>query len=269
MKSIVEKIFESSPFLRFIFLRIRNQLKVDGNPCIAENIHFSGNKVFISGKSNALLCAKSSFLRQCVVRIEGSGNSTAIKDNSTIYGENHQTVFIAGNENCIIVGKNCTLRKVSFFIRGNRNKIIIEDNCSLYAAQFHIEQDENEIHIGSGTTFHGREEHSIQVAVDEGSRVQVGKDCMLSHGVQIRSTDSHSIVDETGVRLNPASDVEIGNHCWLGLQSILLKGTVVGAHCVIGAGAVCSKKYVKPNCVIAGNPASIVKEKIDWGRKLI
>ena len=92
---------------------------------------------------------------------------------------------------------------------------------------------------------------------------------MLSHGIQIRSTDSHSIVNMNGDRINPAQNVVIGDHCWIGLQSIILKGTVLGHHCVVGAGAVCSKKYDECNCVLVGNPAKISKENIDWDRKFV
>ena len=52
--------------------------------------------------------------------------------------------------------------------------------------------------------------------------------------------------------------VNIGKNCFIGCNSIILKGTVLGDGCVVGAGAVVAGKY-GDNSVIAGNPARVVK----------
>lgn len=269
MKERLQTILDSVPPVRFLVLRLRNRMKIEKNKCLLSNLHCSGNQVILSGSQNELDCTATSFLRECIVRIDGSRNNLVVRSQSELYGEGVQNVFICGNDNYILVGENCNLRKVSFFIRGNGNRIVIGDHCSAYAVQFHIEQDGNEINIGNGTTLHGRDNHAIHMAADEGSKILIGKDCMLSHGIQIRSTDSHSIVNMNGDRINPAQNVVIGDHCWIGLQSIILKGTVLGHHCVVGAGAVCSKKYDECNCVLVGNPAKISKGNIDWDRKFV
>ena len=269
MKELIQGTLDSVPFLRSIILRLRNHRKVGKNKCFLSNIHCIGNRVLLAGSHDELACATTGFLRECIVRIEGNYNRFVINNQSAVYGEGKQTVFVCVHDNCIIVGENCILRKVSFFIQGSGNRIVIGDHCSAYAVQFHIEQDGNEINIGNGTTLHGRDNHAIHMAADEGSKILIGKDCMLSHGIQIRSTDSHSIVNMNGDRINPAQNVVIGDHCWIGLQSIILKGTVLGHHCVVGAGAVCSKKYDECNCVLVGNPAKISKENIDWDRKFV
>ena len=269
MKERLQTILDSVPPVRFLVLRLRNRMKIEKNKCLLSNLYCSGNQVILSGSQNELDCTATSFLRECIVRIDGSRNNLVVRSQSELYGEGVQNVFICGNDNYILVGENCNLRKVSFFIRGNGNRIVIGDNCSAYAVQFHIEQDGNEIIIGNGTTLHGRDEHTIHMAADEESKILIGEDCMLSHGIQIRSTDSHSIVNMNGDRINSARDVVIGDHCWIGLQSIILKGTVLEPHCVVGAGAVCSKRYGKANCTVAGNPARIVREEIDWDRKLL
>ena len=50
----------------------------------------------------------------------------------------------------------------------------------------------------------------------------------------------------------------IGKNCFIGCNSIILKGTVLGDGCVVGAGAVVCGKF-EDNCVIAGNPARVIK----------
>ena len=56
----------------------------------------------------------------------------------------------------------------------------------------------------------------------------------------------------------PAKEIRIGKNCFLGCNSIILKGTVLGDNCVVGAGAVVSGKF-EDGCVIAGNPAKKIK----------
>ena len=58
--------------------------------------------------------------------------------------------------------------------------------------------------------------------------------------------------------LVPSKEIRIGKNCFLGCNSIVLKGTVLGDGCVVGAGAVVSGKF-EENCVIAGNPARVIK----------
>lgn len=136
-------------------------------------------------------------------------------------------------------------------------------------AEFHIEQDNNCLNIKKGTTFHGRNGYPVHIALDEGSSITINEDCMFSNGIQIRSTDSHSIIDSTGKRINYAEDITIGEHCWIGLGCIILKGTTIAPHTVVAAGSICTTEYHKGNCIIAGNPAKVVKENIDWDRKYL
>ena len=56
----------------------------------------------------------------------------------------------------------------------------------------------------------------------------------------------------------PGQEIHIGKNCFLGCNSIILKGTFLGDGCVVGAGAVVSGKF-EDNCVIAGNPAKIIR----------
>ena len=93
---------------------------------------------------------------------------------------------------------------------------------------------------------------------------------MLAHSVQMRRTDSHSIVDLSGKRLNPAKDIHIGRHCWLGMRSIILKGCVIEPNTVVAAGSVCGRHTEQiSNCILAGNPAKVVKRDVNWDRQFV
>lgn len=57
----------------------------------------------------------------------------------------------------------------------------------------------------------------------------------------------------------PSGSVVIGKKCWLGMNSVVLPGVVLGDHTIVGAGAVVTKSFPDGNCVVAGNPARIIR----------
>lgn len=52
----------------------------------------------------------------------------------------------------------------------------------------------------------------------------------------------------------------IGDHCWIGSNSCIMAGVVLGPRTIVGAGSVVTKSFPKGYCIVAGNPAKIVKE---------
>ena len=55
------------------------------------------------------------------------------------------------------------------------------------------------------------------------------------------------------------TETVIGNHCYLGANSIILNGTELGDFCLVAAGSVVTQSF-PPNSVIAGIPAKKIKE---------
>lgn len=54
------------------------------------------------------------------------------------------------------------------------------------------------------------------------------------------------------------TDTYIGSKSIIGVRSIILPGVRIGESSIVAAGAVVSKD-VPPNCIVAGNPAKIIK----------
>lgn len=99
--------------------------------------------------------------------------------------------------------------------------------------------------------------------------IYIGKNTCIGGNCKILDNDFHPIDTEHRLKLLqdvhggdsdlvPAKEIHIGNNCFIGCNSIILKGTVLGDGCVVGAGAVVSGKF-EDNCVIAGNPARVIK----------
>ncbi len=59
-----------------------------------------------------------------------------------------------------------------------------------------------------------------------------------------------------------AAKTVIGSYCFIGCGSIIMPNITVGDHSVIAAGSVVTKD-VPNNCIVAGNPAKVIKTGID------
>ncbi|HFU6609348.1 MULTISPECIES: acyltransferase [unclassified Bacillus cereus group] len=95
--------------------------------------------------------------------------------------------------------------------------------------------------------------------------VYIGDYTLIGPNVGIISAN-HDILD---YREHFGKKVEIGNYCWIGMNSVILPGVTLGNHTIVGAGSVVTKSFDEGYCIIAGNPARIVKrfnknEKIDY-----
>lgn len=100
--------------------------------------------------------------------------------------------------------------------------------------------------------------------------IYIGENTCVGGNCKILDNDFHPIDAEERLRLSndvhggdaadliPTREIHIGKNCFLGCNSIILKGTVLGDGCVVGAGAVVSGKF-EDNCVIAGNPARVIQ----------
>ncbi len=175
------------------------------------------------------------------------------------------SVRIKGRQNSILISKATVLNNCRIYISGNFNILNISENCNLKDVELHFEDNNNCIYIGNNTTIGGK----THIACIEGTIIRIGKDCMFSKDIVFRTGDSHSIIDENGKRTNPSKDITIGNHVWIGNEVIVTKGTIVGDNSIIGTGSIVTKAFKNPHLIIAGSPAKIVKENINWLRDRI
>ena len=119
------------------------------------------------------------------------------------------------------------------------------------------------IHIGnnvgiSGATIYARK------------GIKIGDNTAIGGNAKILDNDFHPLewelrnkylLDPQGgdADIIPAREIDIGKNCFIGCNSIILKGTVLGDGCVVGAGAVVSGKF-EANSVIVGNPARVIRK---------
>ncbi len=122
------------------------------------------------------------------------------------------------------------------------------------------------IHIGndvgiSGATIYARKS------------IVIGDRTVIGGNVKILDNDFHPLdaekrnllmleeAPESGEKAEwiGTKPIVIGADCFIGTNSIILKGSSIGDGCVVGAGSVVSGKFDSKS-VIAGNPAKMIKK---------
>jgi acetyltransferase-like isoleucine patch superfamily enzyme len=53
--------------------------------------------------------------------------------------------------------------------------------------------------------------------------------------------------------------IRIGQYCWLGMNVVILPEVVLGDFTIVGAGAIVTHSFEEGYCVIAGNPAKVIR----------
>lgn len=211
-------------------------------------------------------------------RIEGTalgaeivfhGHNAVIKIGENVRFKN---VKIYVDSNCNIqIGNNVTVneRNIESISRWHfREKCvaIIDDNVFFFGNGYLNCVDNGYFHIGANTTI----EYNYHIVAPRNKRMIIGKDCMISYDFALMPQDGHPIYDlHTGELINGIDinqDFIIGDHVWVGYRVTILKGAQIGIGSIIGAESVVTK-YVPNNCIMAGNPAKVLRKDIAWNRK--
>lgn len=165
-----------------------------------------------------------------------------------------------GNRNTIVLHSGGRLRNCLIRIRGNNNLIDIGEKTSMTDCELWIEDTNNEVLIGNNTLLSGK----AHLACIEGSRITIGDNCLFSSDIIFRTGDSHSILDLHGNRINPSKNIQIKNHVWIGNKVFIGKGVTIEEDCVVGTGSIVTKSITDKNVIIAGVPAKVIKQDINW-----
>lgn len=194
----------------------------------------SGNDVVVSDSARSMM-------KKATIKVRGSGNRLLISEHTLL---SNCEIRLYGENNCIEIGSG---------VRFKSGKIYV------------LETSGQHICLGAKTTVEG-----AYLLVDEAASIDIGKDCMLSSDIIVRTGDKHSILDaNTGERINPSRDVVIADRVWIGRAVQVLKGSQVSSDTVIGASAIVSGVFERSNCILAGVPAKVVRHGIRWDRKLL
>ena len=141
--------------------------------------------------------------------------------------------------------------KINIFSHPFSNMIGLSQRCIIVA------KNGGQIDINEGVCMSGCTIYSM-------ASISIGKNTDIGSGCKIIDNDfhplpyskRHPIELEEKVKKRP---IVIGEGCFIGANSIILKGTTLGNNVVVGAGSVVSGAY-PDNVIIAGNPARVIKQ---------
>lgn len=85
--------------------------------------------------------------------------------------------------------------------------------------------------------------------------VYIGDYVRFGPNVGILSSN-HDLYNRDSYTTKP---IKIGDYCWLGMNVLILAGVELGPSTIVGGGSVVTKSFPEGYCVIAGNPAKVIK----------
>ena len=183
-----------------------------------------------------------------------------------MFKSNYFKLFMKLNK--VKFGKNLNLYGVPVIFKKSGSQLNIGENCTIKSSFLSnlvgISQrtiivtrtEEAKINIGdnvgiSGATIYARK------------GISIGDNTLIGGNVKIFDNDFHPIEiearnkdDKDAIRTR---EVIIGKDCFIGCNTIILKGTQIGDGSVVGAGSVVCGDF-SSGVVIAGNPAKIIKK---------
>ena len=173
-------------------------------------------------------------------------------------------------------------KKVATF---DENTLSVGPNASCTISGYSL-KDKSKIVIGNNTIVRGVIRRDGHAQINIGDNVYIGDDCiiavsdyltignntLIAHGVHIIDNNSHPInwkdryLQNISYRVSnnefqnkvSCAGIEIGTHVWIGFNSFIAKGINIGDRSIIAANSVVTKS-VPPDCIVAGNPAKIIK----------
>ncbi len=165
--------------------------------------------------------------------------------------------------NAIFKGKNNTLKinedidkitHISSVFYGDNSVAIVKNGASCeFASNCYFEIDRSSYTV-----------RSLIACWDDNAKVIIGKDCAISWDTEFMGADYHTILDNASDITNRPKPIIIKDHVWIGNGVKICKGITIAENNIIGMGSVVTKSFLETNCVIAGNPAKIVKRNVNW-----
>lgn len=127
------------------------------------------------------------------------------------------------------------------------------------------------LHRGTNVILHksahlsiGNQTYLNGASIDCSREIRIGEYCAIAENVRIMDNSWHNILFAGGgEKKDSISPVVIGNRVWIATNAIILPGVTIGDGAIVAAGAVVTKN-VPARCMVAGVPARVIKENVEW-----
>lgn len=197
------------------------------------------------GKNNRLIVlddngqeSKTKYVKNLKIKFKGDNNTIKLYKKTKF---SRVLNITCTNNNLVKIGKTTFPLGLSITRMNENNVIEIGDNAHIVHCNITCHDEKN-------------------------LKVSIGDSCLMSGGITIRTSDGHSILDKDNNIINYPENIKIGNHCWIGMNSTILKGADIPDNSVLA----CSTVYTKAsntgegNAIYGGIPAKVIKRDINW-----
>lgn len=193
---------------------------------------------------------KISVIAKLFCKLNKIKNIIPLKGTKLIFGDNVKInitdKLVLGDNSFVSNGRTTLLRM------DDGATLNVKGHFSVFYGSDIICFKESVLNIGSGFL-------NSDVKIRCSKEINIGENVFISHDVTIMDSDAHQI--KNGKEKTKA--INIGDNVWIGSKVLILKGVNIGSGSVIGAGSVVTKD-VPAGCVVAGNPARVIRENIEW-----
>ncbi|MFI2103072.1 acyltransferase [Isoptericola sp. NPDC019693] len=171
------------------------------------------------------------------------------------------SIEFTGTGNVLVIEDGARLRNTRLRFLGNDSVIYLRRSTryiEIVASLFH----ESVLYLGPGSSFTS----AARIVPSERRHVIIGSDAMFASRVAFRTADPHLVYSaHDHRRVNDSRSVWVGDHVWLGEDSLFLKGARVGSGSILGARAVVTRS-VPSNASAGGVPARVIGKDVFWTR---
>ncbi len=197
-------------------------------------------------------------------------NVYGLTDGNQILGEfpnmENSVINFKGKGNILFCESGVALRDSTLNFK-NDNSLIFLGTCGHSSYSLNISTHNNTVfHLGAFCYTN----NTVSVELSEHRHCFIGDYSIFSTGICFRNADAHLLYScSTKKRLNPTKSIYVGDHVWIGMNSLILKGTQIDSGSIIGAGSIVSGKKIPHNTVWGGNPAKQLKDDIFWDERCV
>lgn len=154
-------------------------------------------------------------------------------------------------------------------INGAKKENVVFGQNTMFKGQILISGD-GKITIGDNSSIRS---NCIFYCAQE---IEIGRNVILSNDIIITDTNHHPIhpIDrirmiESGWGSNlwswehaQSKKIRIEDNVWIGQYSRILKGVNIGENSIVASNSIVTRD-VPPNCIVAGNPAKLIRSNIE------
>ena len=177
-------------------------------------------------------------------------NKVLIPEGSDKITLDNTKIVFKGKNNIVFIENEVKIKDSTILLEGDNNVIYLSSNFNTYLLNI-TSYNDSVFYMGENNYTNGK----LNAILSERKHIVIGNRGLFAFDIWMRLADPHLVYDaNTGERKNMTKSIFLGDHVWVGQNSMILKGTKMGSGSVVGAMSLVSNKTIPSNTIWGGNP---------------